>query len=100
MKPLFPFTILFGLAKSTIVSAQCSFTIPGSVTNVSRYNGTTGFITVNVSGGTTPYQYQHSLFNADGQPIESGSWIGEKVIAKPGDAWYLSDKAGNKIFNS
>ena len=39
-------------------SAQCSFTVNTTLTHVSCYNGTNGSITVSVTGGTAPYQYQ------------------------------------------
>lgn len=39
-------------------AAQCSFTVNTSLTHVSCYNGTNGSITVSVTGGTAPYQYQ------------------------------------------
>ncbi|HEY8689105.1 MAG TPA: SprB repeat-containing protein [Chitinophagaceae bacterium] len=40
------------------VMAQCGLTISTSITNVTCYNGTNGSVTVTVSGGTAPYQYQ------------------------------------------
>lgn len=43
---------------SNDVQAQCSFTVSTSVTNVSCFNGTNGSVTISVTGGTTPYQYQ------------------------------------------
>ncbi|MBS1513154.1 MAG: T9SS type A sorting domain-containing protein [Bacteroidetes bacterium] len=52
-----------------ILSAQCSFTVSTTVTNVTCYNGTNGSIIVNVSGGTAPYQYQLSEAGA-------GAWQG------------------------
>lgn len=39
-------------------ASQCSFTVNTTLTHVSCYNGTTGSITVSVTGGTAPYQYQ------------------------------------------
>ena len=39
-------------------NAQCGMTVNTSITNVTCYNGTNGAVTVTVSGGTAPYQYQ------------------------------------------
>ena len=50
--------VLCLLLQSTAVFSQCSFTVTATVTNVKCFNGTTGSITANVSGGTGPFQYQ------------------------------------------
>ena len=50
------FLFQFGLSSSS--SAQCSFTITADVTDIDCFNGTTGGITVNVSGGSGPFSYQ------------------------------------------
>lgn len=52
---------------------QCSFTIATTVTNVSCFNGTNGSVTINVTGGTTPYQYQLAEAGA-------GAWQGNTNI--------------------
>ncbi len=46
------------LAGASKVSAQCGITLTTNITNVSCYNGTNGAVTVTVTGGTAPYQYQ------------------------------------------
>ena len=38
--------------------AQCGINITTTITNVTCYNGTNGAVTVTVTGGTAPYQYQ------------------------------------------
>ena len=39
-------------------NAQCGITINTSITNVTCFNGTNGAVTVTVTGGNAPYQYQ------------------------------------------
>ena len=53
--------VFFGLLLiSSVVTAQCNFTISTSITNVTCYMGTNGSVTATVTGGTAPYQYQLS----------------------------------------
>lgn len=46
------------LVAGTSAGAQCGMTVTTQKTNVTCYNGTNGSITINVTGGTAPYQYQ------------------------------------------
>ncbi len=41
-----------------ISQAQCGMTVNTTVSNVSCFNGTNGSVSVTVSGGVSPYQYQ------------------------------------------
>ncbi|MBO9571720.1 MAG: SprB repeat-containing protein [Chitinophagaceae bacterium] len=60
MKPLIRGSVLLllTLILNTTVFCQCSFNISTTTNNVSCFNGTNGSVTINVTGGTTPYQYQ------------------------------------------
>lgn len=55
-KVLLLFTLM--LFTGVAASAQCSFNVTTTVSNVSCFNGTNGSVTINVTGGTAPYQYQ------------------------------------------
>lgn len=45
-------------ATATSANAQCGMTINTTVSNVTCYNGTNGSVSISVTGGTAPYQYQ------------------------------------------
>ncbi|MES1223397.1 MAG: SprB repeat-containing protein, partial [Bacteroidota bacterium] len=76
MKKILPVIILLVLQLVFSLSSfsQCSFSVSTVVTNVSCYNGTTGSITVNVTGGTAPFQYQ--LAEAGAGAWQSGNVFG------------------------
>jgi hypothetical protein len=49
---------IFAFFAGVTASAQCTINISTNVSNVSCFNGTNGSVTINVTGGTAPYQYQ------------------------------------------
>jgi uncharacterized protein YaiE (UPF0345 family) len=55
-KLLFFLLVLF--TNTTSANAQCGMTINTTITNVSCYNGTNGGVSISVTGGSAPYQYQ------------------------------------------
>jgi hypothetical protein len=65
--------LLLYLLKSNAVSAQCSFSISTTVTNVTCNGGTNGSIAVVATGGTLPYQYQQAEAGA-------GAWGGTSTF--------------------
>ncbi len=58
MRKLLLFQLVLVVLFLQKAAAQCSFTVNTTLTHVSCYNGTNGSITVSVTGGTAPYQYQ------------------------------------------
>lgn len=52
------FSTCFNLLSVFPANGQCGMTITTAISNVTCYNGTNGVVTVTVTGGTAPYQYQ------------------------------------------
>lgn len=50
-------TLLLFLS-ALVAGAQCGMTINTTINHVTCYNGTNGSLTISVTGGTAPYQYQ------------------------------------------
>lgn len=75
--------ILFtlGILNSAIVTAQCGMTLTTNITNVTCYNGTNGAVSVTVTGGTAPYQYQLAEAGA-------GAWSGINTFSGLAAATY------------
>ena len=61
--------------------AQCGLTTNTSITNVTCYNGTNGAVTVTVSGGVAPYQYQLAEAGA-------GAWSNSNTFSGLAGATY------------
>ncbi len=53
-----PVLLLTSLLFSIIATAQCGYSVSATPTHVNCFNGTTGTITVNITGGTGPFSYQ------------------------------------------
>jgi hypothetical protein len=65
--------LLLYLLKCNTVSAQCSFSISTTVTNVTCNGGTNGSIAVVATGGSMPYRYQQAEAGA-------GAWGGTSTF--------------------
>ena len=86
LQPLMKYAFIFCLISSISLvnfpaNAQCGMTVNTSISNVTCYNGTNGAVTVTVTGGTAPYQYQLAEANA-------GAWSTNNTFAGLAGATY------------
>lgn len=86
LQPLMKYAYIFCLISLISLvnfpaNAQCGMTVNTSISNVTCYNGTNGAVTVTVTGGTAPYQYQLAEANA-------GAWSASNTFAGLAGATY------------